>query len=237
MHKYYYTYRITLLLGSLAHHYYYGRHRTNKLDDGYCGSGKKLCDYYKKYGHIEGVTYKKEIIAFYNNEDELNRAEKELIGDKYDTDPLCLNLCVGGTWGELSEESCKKISKTLTGRHPNEETRKKISKGGMGNQNALGHKASEEARRHLSLSHMGLKNALGHKLTDESKALMRKAKLNKVCVNLNGEIKLIEKDSVQEWLDKGWSLGRGKYGIRWKKDPVTGERIYYKVEKNDETKQ
>lgn len=125
---YRYTYKITLLKSTLANHYYYGRHKTDNINDGYCGSGVIIKNYFKKYGAIEGVTYEKEIVAFYNNEDELNKAEKELIGDKYDTDQLCLNLCVGGTWGELSEESCKKISDALKGRVFSDDTIEKMKK-------------------------------------------------------------------------------------------------------------
>lgn len=177
MHKYYYTYKITLLKGSLAGHYYYGRHKTTNLNDGYAGSGCKVNAYYKKYGAIEHQTYIKEIIAFYNSDEELNEAEKELIGDKYYTDHLCLNLCAGGNWGCLSEESRKKISKALTGKHLSEETKKKLSILSLGNKNAFGHKASEEARHKLSISHIGNKNHLGHKHSDEAKEKMRNAKI------------------------------------------------------------
>lgn len=90
--KFYYTYKITLLKGTLAGKYYYGQHTTSNLNDGYAGSGRVLKDYYKKYGKIEGITYVKQILAFYNNLDELNRAEVELIGDKYENDAICLNL-------------------------------------------------------------------------------------------------------------------------------------------------
>lgn len=93
---FYYTYKITLLKGSLAGHYYYGQHRTKKLNDCYAGSGVIVSDYYGKYGKIEHQTYIKEIIAFYNSKEELDIAEDELIKDKYITDPLCLNLVKGG---------------------------------------------------------------------------------------------------------------------------------------------
>ena len=58
-----YTYKITLLNGSLAGHYYFGQHSTDDLNDGYAGSGRLVTDYYKKYGKIEHQTYIKEIIA------------------------------------------------------------------------------------------------------------------------------------------------------------------------------
>ena len=176
MHKFYYTYKITLLKGSLAGHYYYGRHKTNNLNDGYAGSGTKLQAYYKKYDSIEGITYVKSILQFYESDEELNTAEKLLIGDKYNTDPLCINLCAGGSWGELSDESKHKITVALTGKHPNEETRKRISAGGKGNKNALGHRASAEARKKFSDSHKGNKNHLGCKHSEEAKQKMSKAK-------------------------------------------------------------
>lgn len=96
MNKYYYTYKITLLKGSLAGKYYYGQHITSKLNDHYAGSGSILKDYYKKYRATEGVTYTKEILKFYNDQDELNEAEEILIGDLWETDPNCLNKKPGG---------------------------------------------------------------------------------------------------------------------------------------------
>lgn len=149
MNKFYYTYKITLLKGSLTGHYYYGQHRTSNLNDGYAGSGRIIKNYFKHYEKIEGVTYVKEILHFYNDEDELNIAEKVLIGDKYETDNLCLNLLPGGTniprggnkkvntshrkGVHLSEETKEKIRKAKLGKHLSEETRKKISENYVGN--------------------------------------------------------------------------------------------------------
>ena len=110
---YYYIYKITLLKGRLKNHYYYGQHTTNNLDDKYCGSGVKIRYYFKKHKAVEGETYIKEIIRFCNNIEELNQAEYEIIGDKYETDPMCLNLRAGGCQAELSSESKIKIRETL----------------------------------------------------------------------------------------------------------------------------
>lgn len=132
MHKYYYTYKITLLKGENAGHYYYGQHSTNKLNDGYAGSGKLVSDYFEKYPKIEGVTYVKEIYAFYNSLKELNDAEYELIVDKYKTDPMCLNKRAGGNKAGFSESSrqlCRDNHKGGTkGKHCtlSEESRKNI---------------------------------------------------------------------------------------------------------------
>jgi len=146
MNKFYYTYKITLLKGSLAGHYYYGQHRTSNLNDGYAGSGKIIKKYYDKYGKIEHQTYIKEIIAFYDNADELNEAEDNLIGDKWKNDEMCLNLTRGGVreyFKPTSEETKQKLREAakkqfenctdfspfqkFKGKHHSEETKKRIS--------------------------------------------------------------------------------------------------------------
>ena len=136
MKQFYYTYKITLLKGSLAGHYYYGQHRTKNINDGYTGSGKIIKDYFKHYDKIEGVTYVKEILHFYNDDKELSKAEEILIGDKFETDKLCLNLCKGGTGGNIGgwnkgihmrDETKEKLRKINIGKHHSEEAKRKIS--------------------------------------------------------------------------------------------------------------
>ena len=88
----YYIYKITLTEGSLKDHYYIGQHKSKSLKDNYKGSGRFVRDYYKKYPD----SYIKEILCLCNDKDELNAAEAFYVGDKYETDPMCLNLCAGG---------------------------------------------------------------------------------------------------------------------------------------------
>jgi len=146
---YYYTYKITLLKGSLAGHYYFGRHTTDNLNDKYAGSGKILCDYYKHYGLIENVTYTKEILNFYNNGTELNIAEKDIISDKYKSDPFCINCRKGGTFGYISEEHYKRLSERMKKNNPmkNPEIVKKVSEKLKGRKPS---QKSEEGKRILS---------------------------------------------------------------------------------------
>lgn len=126
--KYRYVYKITCLKGSLSGHYYFGQHKTNNLNDGYTGSGIKITNYFKHYSKVDGETYIKEIIGFYNSDDELNNAEYQFIGDKYFTDPLCLNLCAGGNVCTPSLETRQKISKKIKGLKRSEEQIEKIKK-------------------------------------------------------------------------------------------------------------
>lgn len=91
MEKLYYIYKITLLCGHFKNMYYYGKHSTENIEDNYAGSGSTLSKYYKLYGKIHGVTYKKEILGFFTNEKDLDKAEALYIADKPKNDPLCLN--------------------------------------------------------------------------------------------------------------------------------------------------
>ena len=93
-----YIYRIDFLCGKPGR-YYLGKHsfRYTNLDNClYAGSGNFCKSYYKKYGKIKNVTYKKTILEE-NVDFETNRKrEAEVIGDLWKTDPLCMNRCPGG---------------------------------------------------------------------------------------------------------------------------------------------
>lgn len=113
----YYTYVVICTEGSFNGFYYFGKHQTTKLDDGYICSSVKLRNYLKK--HKNG--YVRIILGYYNNLDELNEAEKELIKSRKN-DPRCLNIADGGDggdtgyWNNVDRNSdsyklrCKKLS-------------------------------------------------------------------------------------------------------------------------------
>lgn len=106
-----YVYKIHFLCGYPAGRYYIGRHKhTGSLStDKYAGSGDFCKAYFKKYGKIEGVTYIKEILEI-NPSMTINKSrEAYLIGDKYKTDPLCMNLAPGGTGDNLHTATAKKV--------------------------------------------------------------------------------------------------------------------------------
>lgn len=167
-YKYYYTYKITCTQGSFKGKFYFGQHKPNNLDDGYFGCGRKIIDYKKKYPN----GYIREILNFYDSQEELNKAEYDLI-HPWLNHPDCLNLMEGGIGGSPSKETAKKISSTLMGHKVKETTReklrlvatgviktqetcKKISKALKGKP---GHTPSEETRKKISKS---LKGHPGH---------------------------------------------------------------------------
>lgn len=163
MEKKYYIYKITLLCGSLANHYYYGKHkmkenRHNPLTDGYFGSGTIVKDYFKKYGKTRNVTFIKEIVEYNNTEEENAKREKIIIGDLYITDPLCLNLKEGGEGGQYSEEARAKISKALKGYVHSEESRKHMSEAHIGKSPSnKGVPQTEKAKIKNSEAHKGIR--------------------------------------------------------------------------------
>ena len=85
-------YTIYKITNTINKKYYVGKHQTSHLDDGYMGSGKLLKAAIKKYG-IENFT--KEILFVFDNEEEMNQKEKELVI----LSESSYNLCEGGKGG------------------------------------------------------------------------------------------------------------------------------------------
>lgn len=99
--KYYYLYEIVVENpeSSFFGKRYYGMHCTDDLDDDYYGSGFFIHQYVNKYGK---TGLKRNILAFYNNQDELAEAEKRLVEEKQrELGNHCLNLNEGG-YGSFS---------------------------------------------------------------------------------------------------------------------------------------
>ena len=103
--KYHFTYKTTNLVNG---RYYLGMHSTNRLDDGYLGSGTRLYRELSKYGRD---SFKLEILEYFNTRDELIEGEKSLITEQDLNNENCLNLKPGGSGGWTSEEHQKKATK------------------------------------------------------------------------------------------------------------------------------
>lgn len=104
--KYHFTYRTTNLINN---RYYLGMHSTNRLDDGYLGSGKRLYYEINKYGR---GNFKLEVLKHYNSRDELVEAEKKLITEQDLNNENCLNLKPGGSGGWSNEKHKEKFLKS-----------------------------------------------------------------------------------------------------------------------------
>ena len=76
--------------------FYIGKHQTKDLNDSYMGSGKHLKRAQEKYG-IEN--FKKEILFIFDNEDQMNIKEFQLVTDEFYLREDTYNLCPGGRGG------------------------------------------------------------------------------------------------------------------------------------------
>ena len=86
---FYTIYKITNLINNK---FYIGKHQTNNVDDEYMGSGKLITAAIKKYG---ANSFRKEILHIFDNEKDMNNAEKNLVILSEDS----YNLCPGGNGG------------------------------------------------------------------------------------------------------------------------------------------
>lgn len=91
--KYHFIYKTTNVVTGK---FYIGMHSTNKMDDGYLGSGIHLRRSLRKYGR-ENHTL--EILESCPDRDALRIREISIIDDEMLANPLCMNMKLGGTGG------------------------------------------------------------------------------------------------------------------------------------------
>lgn len=137
---YHFLYKTTCLV---TKKWYIGIHSTDKIEDGYLGSGRRLHLSVKKYGKENHI---REILEFFKSREELCKKEVEVVTSSLLRDELCMNLIVGGN-----------ATPTAVGKDTRE--RMRLAK--------LGKKQSPE---HLAARRAGL---LGHVQTEETKQKLR----------------------------------------------------------------
>ncbi len=93
MDKHYLVYKITNKINGKI---YIGKHETYNIDDGYMGSGKILGIAQSKHG-IENFT--KEILFDYDNWDDMQNKEKELVNEHFVKRTDTYNIIIGGGGG------------------------------------------------------------------------------------------------------------------------------------------
>jgi len=125
--KYHFIYKTTC---NITNKYYIGMHSTDKLDDGYLGSGRRLRYSINKYGK---ENHTREILEFCKTRKELKSRESEIVTLNEITKKECMNLVVGGSGAGLpigyihSTESNEKNRQSHLGITHSPETRKKMS--------------------------------------------------------------------------------------------------------------
>jgi hypothetical protein len=107
--RFHFTYKTTNLKNG---RYYLGMHSTNRIDDGYLGSGKRLYYELNKYGRDN---FKFEILKQFDSREQLVEAEINLITEHDLKNPNCLNLKQGGSggWTDSMREKAKVSAKSF----------------------------------------------------------------------------------------------------------------------------
>jgi len=108
--KYFTIYKITNTINDKE---YIGCHITEKLDDGYMGSGKWLKRAIEKYG-VEN--FKKDILFIFDNREDMLAKERELVNEEYVLREDTYNLTLGGGvgWFHIHTPEGRKQQKELS---------------------------------------------------------------------------------------------------------------------------
>ena len=192
---------------------YIGKHKTNNINDDYMGSSRKLKAEIEKRG-LE--RFKKEILFDFDNYDEMNNKERELVNEEFvrREDTYNLNLGGSGGWYECNRrgENNKNGQYLIVGlKCKNDpEFRKRFCKN-----------ISEGIKRHMA-EHPGCrageKNAMyGKHHSDESKRIMSSKRIGSRNGSYgtfwitNSEIKKNMKWKEKNNIPEGWVIGRKFY--------------------------
>lgn len=142
MQVYYTIYKTTNLC---TNEYYIGKHKTKNPYDKYLGSGSLLLEQIEKYGRD---AFKKEVLFIFDNEDEMNKKEEELVDIH---DPLSLNLMPGGKggFGFINENGLRNEIQDMVKQNP-EEAKEWQKKGAH-----AGGQAFKEKTEKMRLTEMG----------------------------------------------------------------------------------
>jgi hypothetical protein len=155
---YHYLYKVT---NNINGRYYFGAHSTNKLDDGYLGSGVQIKRAIVKYG---SENFKKEILCYCSSESELYELEELVVDQSLVENKMCYNSTVGGKGGfyhinnnraaiEKSAKSRKGLVANNKGVSPSSETIEKLRAAKLGKKRGKykSHKAhTEESNKRKS---------------------------------------------------------------------------------------
>ena len=201
---FYTIYKTTNLINNKI---YIGKHKTKNINDLYYGSGILIAEAIEKYG-IENFT--KEILYIFDNEEEMNQKEAELVTEEFclreDTYNLCPggkggwgyihqnNLCDYSKYGKIGAERLRSLLKDekyfeIFSKNKSENWRKYYERGGKAPMQDKKH--SDKTKRKISEAKMGNTSTSGRKWIN----------------NKEKEI-LVEVDSLDEYYQKGYRLGR-----------------------------
>jgi len=188
-------YTIYKIINKIDGKIYIGKHQTENLDDGYMGSGTVLRRAQKKHG-IENFV--KEIIHIFDNEEDMNAAEKYIVTEEFVLREDTYNICVGGQGG-FSYINRSGLN-GIRGKNHTEDSKKKIARALTG-------------KPHPKKSRYGVRSFLGKPHTEETKAKMRQSKNKGIDNSQYGTMWITDgvtckKIKLVDIIPEGWYKGR-----------------------------
>lgn len=185
---YHYFYKIT---NKINGKFYYGVHNTNNLNDGYFGSGKVLKEAYKKYG-IEN--FEKEILKFFDTEEEAFAHEKEVVNEELIKNKECYNVQIGGKYfGTVGKVPVKDA-------------------------NGKRFWVFKTDEMYINGDVVPLWNGKHHKRESREQTRKKMTPSNstndRVWICKEGKVKYLKKSFLDDYIKDGWQLGRVGYKPR-----------------------
>ena len=212
--------------------YYFGKHSTKNLNDGYKGSGNWI----KESNQASLIT---ETIHIAQSESDAYELEELLVSLHYN-DSLCMNIAKGGSGikiGSHTEKSKEKIREKLTGvKHSEQrkinigrgrtgkthtkESKIKISKSLLGNTNSVGRVLSQDHIKKISIYHTGKSVSL------ETRKKISESRTGKV--EVKGKKVSIEGVTYKSQSEASRLLGISLSTLRWRLDSNSKNYKEYK---------
>lgn len=208
---YYTIYKITNIVNSKI---YIGQHKTDDLNDEYMGSGLRLNRAIKKYGLDNFI---KEILYVFDNEEDMNSKEKELVNEEYINSGKTYNLCPGGKggFGYINQNNlCEYSTNGKKGRVKSNQKLELLY--GSDYKTLMGKKAYEKAKKHPNWRKYGFSNKIHteetRKKIGKANSLHQQGLKNSqygTCWITNGtENKKIRKEDLDSYIQQGYYKGR-----------------------------
>jgi hypothetical protein len=210
--KHHIIYRTTNLVNGK---FYVGMHSTDNLDDGYMGSGKRILYSLNKWGK---ANHSFEIVEHLNSRKDLAKREEEIINEEFLTNPLCMNLKLGGQGGfdhfstEQLLSACSKGGKAQWDRRKDDP---------IFDSEVRAKKSSSQKKRYEDGHNYFICDRTGLIHTEETKSKMRESHLGKHKAEKNSQYgtcwifnhliytnKKIRKEDLEIWIQDGWQKGR-----------------------------
>jgi hypothetical protein len=190
---FYYLYKIT---NNINNKIYVGIHKTVSLNDGYFGSGLNINRAIKKYGKENFI---KEILEFFNNEQEMFAREKDIVNSNFINDPTTYNIVEGGH-GSFSYINSLPNQGHRTGQQKEASLIKSAKlKNDSKYRDSISKKLSKSANKQVAEG----------KMFFQSPSFINPASFHKWISNDTEEKSLyVPREKLDSYVENGWYLGR-----------------------------